>query len=128
MGTGPFLGVECGQGMTLTPHPLLVLKSKNRVELYLYLRAFVACKKGETYLYFLFLSSLGGTCIFCISANKHSSKSATLVVICFMLNLLVPVMNGNDGTCAEAGISLRTLPPPVQIVHTFSSVMISSVA
>jgi hypothetical protein len=37
--------------MTLTPHPLLVPRSKNRVELYLYspLRAFVAYKKGETY-------------------------------------------------------------------------------
>jgi len=38
------------------------------------------------------------------------------------------VTNGNDGTCAEVGINLRPLPPPQQIVHTFSSVMISSVA
>ena len=38
------------------------------------------------------------------------------------------VTNGNDGTCAAAGISLRPLPPPQQIVHTFSSVMKSSVA
>jgi hypothetical protein len=29
-------GVESGRGRTLTPHPLLVPKSKNRVELYLY--------------------------------------------------------------------------------------------
>jgi hypothetical protein len=36
MGTGSFPGVECGRGVTLTPHPLLVLRSKNRVELYLY--------------------------------------------------------------------------------------------
>jgi hypothetical protein len=36
MGTWPFPGVESGQGMMLTPHPLLVLRSKNRVELYLY--------------------------------------------------------------------------------------------
>ena len=38
------------------------------------------------------------------------------------------VTNGNGGTCAAAGISLRRLPPPQQIVHTFSSVMISSAA
>jgi hypothetical protein len=50
MGTGSFQGVESGRGMTLTPHPLLVLRSKNRVKLYLFLRAFVACKNGETYL------------------------------------------------------------------------------
>jgi hypothetical protein len=43
--------------VTLTPYPLLVPRSINRVELYLCrviplltLRAFVACKKGETYL------------------------------------------------------------------------------
>jgi hypothetical protein len=35
MGTGSFRGVEIGRGVTLTPHPLLVPKSKNRVELYL---------------------------------------------------------------------------------------------
>jgi hypothetical protein len=27
MGTGSFLGVESGRGVTLTPHPLLVLRS-----------------------------------------------------------------------------------------------------
>jgi hypothetical protein len=31
MGTGSFPGVECGRGMTLTPHPFLVPRSKNRV-------------------------------------------------------------------------------------------------
>ena len=36
MGTGSFRGVESGRGVTLTPHPLLVPRSKNRVELYLY--------------------------------------------------------------------------------------------
>jgi hypothetical protein len=36
MGTGSFPGVESGRGVTLTPHPLLVARSKNRVELYLY--------------------------------------------------------------------------------------------
>jgi hypothetical protein len=47
MGIGSFQGVESGQGMTLTPHPLLVPRSKNRVEL----RAFVFYKKCEIYLY-----------------------------------------------------------------------------
>jgi len=28
MGTGSFPGVKCGQGVTLTPHPLLVPRSK----------------------------------------------------------------------------------------------------
>jgi hypothetical protein len=36
MGTGSFLGVESGRGVTLTPHPFLVPRSKNRVELYFY--------------------------------------------------------------------------------------------
>jgi hypothetical protein len=35
MGTGSLPGVECGRGVTLTSHPLLVLRSKN-IELYLY--------------------------------------------------------------------------------------------
>jgi len=28
MGTGSFPGVRCGRGVTLTPHPLLVQRSK----------------------------------------------------------------------------------------------------
>jgi hypothetical protein len=36
MGTGSFPGVECGRGVTLTPHPFLVRRSKNNVALYLY--------------------------------------------------------------------------------------------
>jgi hypothetical protein len=36
MGTGSFPGVESGRGATLTPHPLLLPRSKNRVELCLY--------------------------------------------------------------------------------------------
>ena len=28
MGTGSFPGVRCGRGVTLTPHPLLVMRSK----------------------------------------------------------------------------------------------------
>jgi hypothetical protein len=35
--TGSFPGVESGRGVTLTPHSLLVPRSKNRVGLYLYL-------------------------------------------------------------------------------------------
>jgi hypothetical protein len=33
MGTGSFPVVECGRGVTLAPHPLLVQRSKNRVAL-----------------------------------------------------------------------------------------------
>jgi hypothetical protein len=36
MGTGSFPGVESGRGVTLTPHPFLVPRSKNTVELNLY--------------------------------------------------------------------------------------------
>jgi hypothetical protein len=36
LGTGSFPGVERGRGVTLIPHLLLVPRSKNRVELYLY--------------------------------------------------------------------------------------------
>jgi hypothetical protein len=48
MGTGSFPGVESGRGVTLTSHPLLVPMS--RAISLLSLSAFVACKKGETYL------------------------------------------------------------------------------
>jgi hypothetical protein len=41
--------------MTLTPHPLLALRSKNSMAIPLLSpRAFVAYKKGETYLLGLF--------------------------------------------------------------------------
>jgi hypothetical protein len=51
MGTGSFLGVKYGQGVLLTTHPLLVARSwKSRAIPLLSLRAFVAYKKGETYL------------------------------------------------------------------------------
>jgi hypothetical protein len=36
MDTGFFPEVESGRGVMLAPHPLLVPRSKNRVELYLY--------------------------------------------------------------------------------------------
>ena len=36
MGTGYFPGVNSGRGVTLTPHPLLVLWSTKGLELYLY--------------------------------------------------------------------------------------------
>jgi hypothetical protein len=50
MGTGSFPGVESGRDVTLTPHPLLVPRSRNsRAIPLLSLRVFVACKKGETY-------------------------------------------------------------------------------
>jgi hypothetical protein len=46
---GLSLGVESGRDMTLTPHPLLVPRSKNRVAMpLLSLRAFMACRKSES--------------------------------------------------------------------------------
>jgi hypothetical protein len=52
MGTGSFPGVESGRGVTLTPHSRLVPRSgkQSRAIPLLSLRAFVAYKKGETYL------------------------------------------------------------------------------
>jgi hypothetical protein len=52
MGTGSFPGVESGRGVTLTPHPLLMPRSKreSRAIPLFSIRAFVAFKKGETYL------------------------------------------------------------------------------
>jgi hypothetical protein len=47
MGTGSFPGIESGQDVTLTPHPLLVprYKKQSRDMPLLSLRTFVACKK-----------------------------------------------------------------------------------
>jgi hypothetical protein len=58
MGTGSFLEVESGRGVTLTPHPLLVPRSKeqSRDIPVLSLRAFVACKRVEPTLIFEFFS------------------------------------------------------------------------
>jgi hypothetical protein len=52
MGTGSFSGVESGRDVTLAPHLLVVPKSKKQSKVIppLSLRAFVACKKGKTYL------------------------------------------------------------------------------
>ena len=52
MGTGSFPGVRCCRGVTLTPHPLLVLRSKySRAIPLLSLRAFVAYERAKpTYI------------------------------------------------------------------------------
>jgi hypothetical protein len=52
MGTGSFPGVESGRGVTLTPHPLLVPRSKNRSIAIPLLSpvAFVGCKNCVAYL------------------------------------------------------------------------------
>jgi hypothetical protein len=51
MGTRSLLGVESGRGVTLTPHPLLAPRSEKQSSTIpiLSLRAFVTCKKCETY-------------------------------------------------------------------------------
>jgi hypothetical protein len=58
-----FLRLESGWGVTLTPHPLLMPRSKKQSKAIplLSLRAFVACKKGKTYLQVFDLRSLQGT-------------------------------------------------------------------
>jgi hypothetical protein len=56
VGTGSFLGIESGRGVTLTPHPLLVPRSKNSRAIPLpSLRAFMAYGKCETCLLCLLL-------------------------------------------------------------------------
>jgi hypothetical protein len=60
MGTGSFLGLESGRGVTLIPHPLLVPRSKkqSRAIPLLSLRAFVSYKKGETYPTYIALDAM----------------------------------------------------------------------
>jgi hypothetical protein len=79
MGTGYFLRVESGRGVTLTPHPLLVPRSKrmSRATPLLSLRAFVACKKGETYLAKHTNASI---------PNGHKCNSPVTLVIGFLLS------------------------------------------
>jgi hypothetical protein len=71
MGTGSFSGVESGRGVTLTPHPLLVRRSKNSRSILL--RAFVACKTGETYLFLK--ASVSRSFLWMIKQNIWSCKS-----------------------------------------------------
>jgi hypothetical protein len=47
MGTGSLPGIESGRGVTLNPSSAEVYKQSRAIPL-LSLRAFVACKKGET--------------------------------------------------------------------------------
>ena len=52
MGTGSFQGVKCGGGVTLTPHPLLVPRSKIEWSYTSTLpKGFRGLWKGETYLH-----------------------------------------------------------------------------
>jgi hypothetical protein len=79
MDTGSFPGVESGRGVTLTPHPLLVPRSKKSRDVPLLSpRAFVDCKKGETYLEFPFHGSFFGVCKTLICStnwrNWHNCK------------------------------------------------------
>jgi len=53
MGTGSFPGVRCCRVVTLTPHALLVQRSKTEYS-YTSLRAFVACESVKpTYIHIL---------------------------------------------------------------------------
>jgi hypothetical protein len=55
-----FPGIESGRGVTLTPNPFLLPRSKkqSRAITLLSLMAFMACTKGETYLLKLNISKL----------------------------------------------------------------------
>jgi hypothetical protein len=83
MGTGTFPGVQSGRGMTLTPHPLLGLKQSRVIHLF-FLRAFLACKKGKTYL----LGSLDGMVIknprVAFSSVMLSKEELYVLGFCFM--------------------------------------------
>jgi hypothetical protein len=61
VGTGSFPGVESGLGVTLTPHPLLVARFKKQIKAIplISLKAFLACKKFETYYYYSVHNLLG---------------------------------------------------------------------
>jgi len=50
MGTGSFPGIRCGRGVTLTPHPLLVPRSKIEDYTSTLLKNLRGLWKGETYL------------------------------------------------------------------------------
>ena len=51
IGTGSFPGVRCGRGVTLTPHPLLVPRSKTECSCTCTLpKGLRGLRKGETYL------------------------------------------------------------------------------
>jgi hypothetical protein len=85
MGTGSFPGVESGRGMTQTSHPLLVPRSKNRVELYFYppYGPLWPVKEGENYL---IIQEQNGMTNFKITiashtnsiSNSHSTKKKIL--------------------------------------------------
>jgi hypothetical protein len=70
--------VESGRGLMLTPHPLLVPRSKSsRAVPLLSLRAFVAYKKSETYLpaHYSALTADGEHCFVVIAVSVSESCS-----------------------------------------------------
>jgi hypothetical protein len=66
MGDRSLPGVESGRGVTLTPHPLIVPRSKkqSRAIPLLSLRAFVACKMVKPTYYIIFWYKITGMLIF----------------------------------------------------------------
>jgi hypothetical protein len=86
MGTGSFLGVESSRGVTLTLTPSSAEDEKqSRAISLLSPRAFVACKKGETYFVISMYLCIPLTRTFCIvlpnMKETSNFKIADLTVI-----------------------------------------------
>ena len=76
MGTGTFLGVSCGRGVTLTPHPLLVPRSKIESSyISTLLKGLHGLWKSDTYLQRV---QYKHQCLYCSLCIWYSLKMASL--------------------------------------------------
>ena len=88
MGTGSFPGVRCGRDVTLTPHPLIVQRSKIELGYTSTLpRGFRGLWKGETYLS-LFLRQL-------VSGAVGDTPQMMRTEWCCMILAVSPFHTGN---------------------------------
>ena len=79
MGTGSFLGVKSGRGMTLTPHPLLVPWSRKSRAIPLFpllavrlVQSLSTCIRVHfTFTLTLLVTSRQNTCLLCFFAETH---------------------------------------------------------
>jgi hypothetical protein len=113
MGTGSFPGVESGQDVTLTPHPLLVRSSKNRVALYLYSPQGPSCpvkRAKPTYLldFVHYLMSTTTHCVSmmpCTSSRRSNPVSQSRNQQCSIKNWLSNVDCQTDHQCHIMNVS-----------------------
>ena len=85
MGTGSFPGVRCGQGVTLTPHTLLVPRSKvSRAVPLLSLRAFMAYERVKpTYVeHVITYSNFLNTTLLCITFTINAMVCISALLSC----------------------------------------------